>query len=130
LTTLDKELKLKKGVKLAFILLTLFVLTCCNKTEKNLLATDIRGPWYLNKWTTYHTLIFDDSAVHVDNNIDTVFTLNYFIDDNLLLTTTQNENKTMVDTILMLTSDSLVLSGIRDVKEKRIYSRTKKEWSK
>ena len=63
----------------------------------------------------------------MDNNIDTVFTLNYFIDDNLLLTASQNGTKTMVDTIIMLTSDSLVLSGIRDVKEKRIYTRMKKK---
>jgi hypothetical protein len=109
------------------ILLTLVFVTSCAKTESKLLAIDINGSWYLNRWATYHTLTFHDSTVYVDNDIDTVFTLNYLIDDNLLLTTTQNENKVMIDTILMLTSDSLVLSGIRDVKEKRIYSRTKKE---
>lgn len=103
-----------------------FILTSCGKTESKLLAVDINETWYLNKWTTYHTLTFDDSSVRADNNVDTVFTLNYFIDDNLLLTTPQNENRTTGDTILMLTSDSLVLSGIRDVKEKRIYTRTKK----
>jgi hypothetical protein len=101
------------------------MLTCCNKSERPLLATDIRGPWYLNKWTSYHTLTFNDSTVFVDNSTDTVFTLKYFIDDNLLLTTNQFGQQT-TDTITRLTSDSLVLSGIRDIQERRSYTRTKK----
>jgi hypothetical protein len=126
LTTLDKELNLKKGLILTFFLLAL-VLTCCNKTEKNLLATDIRGTWYLNKWTSYHTLTFDDSTIFVDNNTDTVFTFSYTIDDNLLLTRAQFEQQSTVDTITWLTSDSLVLSGIHSIREIRSYNRTKKK---
>jgi len=125
LTTLEKGIKLKKRVKLIFVLLIPFVLTYYNKNETPLLATDIRGPWYLNKWTSYNTLIFSDSTVFVDNSTDTVFTLKYFIDDNLLLTTNQLGQQA-TDTITWLTSDSLVLSGIRDIQERRSYTRTKK----
>jgi hypothetical protein len=128
LDNLRQGIKLKKGAKLIFVLLTQFVLSCCNKSERPLLATDIRGPWYLNKWTSYHTLTFNDSTVFVDNGTDTVFTLKYFIDDNLLLTTNQFGQQT-TDTITWLTSDSLVLSGIRDIQERRSYTRTKKKWN-
>jgi 3D (Asp-Asp-Asp) domain-containing protein len=110
--------------------LTFFVVVSCSRTENKISPTNIKGTWYLNKWTTYHTLTFDDSTVSVDNNVDTIFTLSYVIKDNSLVTVTQYGNKLMVNKIDKLTVDSLVLDGIHDVKEKRKYSRTKRDWDK
>lgn len=125
---MDKEINFKERYKMYFVLLVMFTLTCCNETEKPLLATDIRGPWYLNEWTSYHTLTFNDTTVDVDNSADTIFTLKYSIDDNLLVTTNQL-GQTTVDTITWLTSDSLVITGIREITEQRSYSRTKRKWN-
>jgi hypothetical protein len=102
----------------------------CSRTENKISPADIKGTWYLNEWTTYHTLTFDDTTVSVDNNVDTVFTLDYVIKDNSLVTVTQYGNKMMVNKIDKLTVDSLVLDGVHDVKEKRKYSRTKRDWVK
>ncbi len=74
--------------------------------------------------------MFDDTTISVDNNVDTAFTLSYVIKDNSLLTVTRYGNKIMVNKINKLTADSLVLDGIHNVKEKRIYSRTKTDWGK
>ena len=111
-------------------LLTLFVVVACSRTESKISPADIKGTWYVNKWTTYHTLTFDDSTVSVANNVDTVFTLSYVIKDNSLVTVTHYGNKMMVNKIDKLTIDSLVLDGVHDVKEKRKYSRTKRDWDK
>lgn len=121
---------MKKIFPSTVFLLTLLVVTSCTRTENKISPVDIKGTWYLNKWTTYHTLMFDDTTISVDNNVDTAFTLSYVIKDNSLLTVTRYGNKIMVNKINKLTADSLVLDGIHNVKEKRIYSRTKTDWGK
>jgi len=86
----------------------------CSTTENKISPADIKVTWYFNKWTTYHTLTFDDSTVSVDNNVDTVFTLSYGIKDNSLVTVTQYGNKMMVNKINKLT----VLDGYIMLKKK------------
>lgn len=110
----------------AFVLI-IFVAIGSSGIENKISRTDIKGTWFLNKWTTYHTLTFDDSTITVDNNIDTIFTLSYLIKDNSLITVTQYGNKMMINKINKLTVDSLVLEGIHNIKEKRIYTRTRKD---
>ena len=97
-----------------------------SKTEQQILTRKlIKGTWYLNKWITYHTLIFNDSTVFVDNNVDTVFRLNYSVTRDTLITWTGNFNQVLKNKIMSISSDTLVLDGMREVAVKRIYTRTK-----
>ena len=119
-----------KKIILAFSLLT-FILDGCSDSKTascNQPTTDIKGTWYLNKWTDYHTLVFNDATVYVDNQVDTVFTLKYLIKADTLIVfagqpTTQFKNK-----IVCLTKENLTVDGIGEVKETRTYSREKKEF--
>ena len=96
-TKTRKEIYLKVGYALVFLGFVLQLVSNELKSKSNSIAQNndktekisnvnrlkdyrqfIKGHWYLNKWTTYHTLIFSDSSVFVDNNVDTVFTLNIF----------------------------------------------------
>lgn len=111
--------------------LVIFVLaTSCSRIENKISPDDIKGTWYLNKWTTYHTLTFDDSTVLADNNIDTIFTFDYSVLNNSLILTTLYGDKIFVNKIITLTKDTLVLDGVRGTKEMRSYSRIKKVFNK
>ena len=103
------------------------MLTSCGQAKKRITTADLEGNWYLNKWTTYHTLIFSDKTVFVDNNVDTVFTLNYSLSNDTLITWTSPERK-IKNKIISITKDNLTLDGIQDIKETRNYSRTKTEY--
>ena len=109
----------------------------CNRTDKQaaqgkpskqIQVGDLEGNWYLNKWTTYHTLIISDSTIFVDNNIDTVFTLNYSVSDDTLKTWPTETNRIFKNKILKLTNENLIVDGIADIKELRTYSRKRTEF--
>ena len=117
---------LKKTFPPTVFLLTLFAAVACNGTKNKISPADIKGIWYLNQWTTFRTIYFDDSTVY---NVYTDSMLSYVIKGNSLVTVTQYGNK-MVNKIYKLTPDSLVLDGMHDVKEKRKYSRKKMAWDK
>src|ERR1700741_5205898 len=87
----------------------------------------IKGAWYYNEWTLYHTLIFDNNTVYIDNHIDTVFTLNYSVSNDSLTLWNGQLPKPSICKILTLTNDTLILQGILDTKEIRGYSR-KRKW--
>ena len=98
----------------------------CNSIRSTINPSQIKGDWYLNKWASYHTLKFYNSTVFVDNNIDTVFTLNYSITNDTLLLWSKNPNKKKVIKLIKLTKDILVIEGIEGVPDKRSYTRIMK----
>ena len=138
---IKKEMALKIGYGLIFIG---FILQLIAAERNNVVAvnsnnkivktitlnssgnlTNIKGNWYLNKWAPYHTLKFTDSTVFVDNNIDTVFTLNYSINDDTIATWANTTIPKLKNKIILLSADSLVLDGIRDNNVLMKYSRRK-----
>jgi len=118
---------MKELFSLIIILSATIFCSCKFKEKKDVLA-EIKGTWYLNKWTSYHTLIFGDSTVFVDNNVDTVFTLNYFIANDSLITWSGQSNKKNSTRIISINKDTLVLDGIEGVTNKLDYSRIKKPY--
>ena len=100
------------------------------QTSNQITSDEIKGSWYRNKWTSYHTLIFSDKTVFVDNNVDTVFTLNYSFAHDTLITWTGQTNQKFKNKIISITKDNLVLDGIQEIVGTRIYSRTKDNQNK
>ena len=92
---------------------------------KQITTANIKGNWYLNKWTTYHTLIIGDSTIFVDHNIDTIFTLHYSVYNDTLKTWATGTHKIFKNKIVELTNENLILEGIAEVDERRTYSRIK-----
>jgi hypothetical protein len=107
------------------ILIILTVLSSYGQTEKKNVAKDIKGSWYLNKWTSYHTLIIRDSSIFIDNSVDTVFTIYYSLSDDSLITW-RIPDKKFANKIISITPDSLVIDGILGDKLKRKYSKKNK----
>ena len=86
----------------------------------------LKGKWYLNKWTMYHTLDFSDSTVFCDNHVDTVFTLNYRVFEDTIETEHPHFPGKHKRRIKRLNGTELVLEGFHDSRAELIYSRTKK----
>jgi hypothetical protein len=86
----------------------------------------INGSWYLNQWTMYHTLQFDDSTVFVDNHIDTVFRSRYSISNDSLVLSVGKKGERSTHKILLLSPDSLVLQNFADGRDTLRYSREKR----
>ena len=104
------------------------ILLGCTDTTSPKEQASIKGIWYLNQWTTYHTLIFSDRSVQCDNNIDTVFSLGYIVRNDSLITMS-DANDIKGHKIIRLTNTDLVLDGFHDSNEQRKYSREKKKWN-
>jgi hypothetical protein len=99
-----------------------------NKATRRISTDDIKGEWYLNKWTMYHTLSFTDTSVFVDNHIDSVFTLNFYLSNDTLILKDNNSRVTYREKIIKLTQDTLVIRSFRKNQNILGYSRTKREW--
>jgi hypothetical protein len=116
---------------LVLFCLTILSLTSCEpKRQKYYSGTDILGTWYLNEWTSYHTLRFTDSTVFIDNHIDTIFLLNYSVDMDTLRMSPLYDNRQFANYIIKLTKDTVLLKGLIDTKEKRTYVRNKDDWKR
>jgi hypothetical protein len=100
-----------------------------NRTIRKITKDDIKGNWYLNKWTMYHTLSFADKTVFVDNNIDSVFTLNYSLSNDTLILYDNNSIIKYKEKIITLTKDTLIIKNIENKQNILGYSRTKREWA-
>lgn len=113
-----------------FYLIVFFVLAlsaCTQKqTAKKVTLQSIQGRWYLNKWTSANTLDFSDTTVFVGNSVDTVFTLNYKLSNDTLITWDDASHHKFKSKIVEVTHDNLVLETFYDINEKRVYSRTSK----
>ena len=109
-----------KNLFLAFIIL---VLISCKPLSNIDTKHNLQGKWYLNKWLPYNFLNFSDSTVFVENSIDTVFTLNYSISNDILITWLGSSKKYRHQ-IIKLTDCELILDGIHDQEGKLIYTRT------
>jgi hypothetical protein len=95
---------------------------------KKITTEDIKGNWYLNKWTMYHTLKFDEKTLFVDNHIDSVFYSNYSLyNDTLLLQDNYSKIK-YKNKIIAITRDTLVIRSFGNGTDTLGYSRTKREW--
>jgi hypothetical protein len=97
-------------------------------TTANNIIADIKGKWFINKWTMYHTLSFGDTTVFVDNHIDSVFTLLYSLSYDTLSFFDNKSNMTYHEKIITLTTDTLIIKSLRNKKDILGYSRIKREW--
>ncbi|WP_316786533.1 hypothetical protein [Pedobacter frigiditerrae] len=99
------------------------------RTTRQITTEDIKGEWYLNKWTMYHTLSFADTTVFVDNHIDSVFTLLYSLSKDTLILHDNKSNITYKEKIITLTPDTLIIKSFGEHRNITGYSRTKREWT-
>jgi hypothetical protein len=88
----------------------------------------IKGKWYLNKWTMYHTLVFSDKTVFVDNHVDSVFTVNYTVSNDTLILRDNDSTIQYKNKIVAITKDTLVIKSFGSGADTLGYSRTKREW--
>jgi hypothetical protein len=112
-------------------MLALLVLLSCSPPQgRNIPRAElILGKWYLNQWTSYHTLDFDGKRVFVDNSTDTVFRMNYMISNDTLVTWSESGGEVYRTRITDLTKETLSLNGfLRDPKE-RVYTRKQQDVS-
>ena len=89
---------------------------------------DIKGKWYLNKWTMYHTLSFADTTVFVDNHIDSVFYSNYSLHNDTLVLQDNDLRIKYKNKIIAITKDTLIIRSFGNGADTLGYSRTKREW--
>jgi hypothetical protein len=94
---------------------------------RQITSDDIKGNWYLNKWTMYHTLVFNDKTVFVDNHIDSVFTVNYSLSNDTLILR-HYDSTIYKKKIIAITKDTLVIESLNNRKDTLRYSRIKREW--
>ncbi len=99
-----------------------------NRMIRQITKDDIKGNWYLNKWTMYHTLSFADTTVFVDNHIDSVFTLNYSLSNDTLILHDNKLRITYKEKIITLTQDTLIIKSFGNNQNILGYSRTKRKW--
>lgn len=100
-----------------------------NFCERRSINSDaIKGKWYLNEWTMYHTLVFSDNTVFVDNHIDSVFTLNYSVSNDTLILGDYNSTIKYKNKIITITNDTLVIKSFGGDADTLGYSRIKREW--
>ena len=98
------------------------------QSQTEFFSENIKGLWYLNQWTLYHTLDFSKETVYVDNHIDSVFTLNYSFFNDTLYTWSPMTRKKFAYKIIKLTKDTFVLKGFYQCADTLCYSRIKKAW--
>lgn len=97
-------------------------------SSQQITLDDLKGNWYQNKWTLYHTLEFSDKTVFVDNHIDSVFTVNYSVSNDTLISWDNESTVKYKANILAITKDTLVLKGFSGSADTLRYSRTKRKW--
>ena len=114
-----------KHVLLVILLGSLLLFCKSPLKQKSITKNALLGTWYLNKWAPYHTLLFGDSTVFVDNNVDTVFTLNYLISNDSIITWLDFTAR-FGHRIIELNNENLILDGIHDDSGKLRYSRINK----
>ncbi len=99
-----------------------------NRTTQQITIDDIKGKWYLNKWTMYHTLSFADTTVFVDNHIDSVFYSNYSIHNGTLILKDNDRTLRYNNKIIAISKDTLIIRSFGNDADTLSYSRTKREW--
>ncbi len=99
-----------------------------NIKKQKITIDDIKGKWYLNKWTMYHTLSFADTTVFVDNHIDSVFYCKYSLHNDTLVLQDNDLKIKYKNRIIAITKDTLVIRSFGNSADTLGYSRTKREW--
>lgn len=99
-----------------------------NKTTHQITIDDIKGKWYLNKWTMYHTLYFSDTNVFMDNHIDSVFYNIYSLHIDTLILQDNNLKIKYKNRIIAISKDTLIIRSFGNGADTLCYSRTKREW--
>jgi len=99
-----------------------------NIKTRQITIDDIKGEWYLNKWTMYHTLSFADTTVFVDNHIDSVFYSNYSLHNDTLVLQDNDLKIKYKNKIIAITKDTLIIKSFGNGADTSGYSRTKREW--
>jgi len=112
---------------LIFVLLILLGCSCSEQSKKDY-SVDIKRNWYMNRWRPFNDLQFGDSTVFVGNSTDTVFTLNYTLSNDTLITWFGSPAHKYRHKILLLSKDSLILKGMHDEADTLKYSDTKKPY--
>lgn len=81
------------------------------------------GTWKTGNDEMYHTLmVYDDSSMMVDNNIDTMYTCNYKIAANSIIVFDGRNNMSM-HKILKFNKDSFIVQGMMKSEERMAYYR-------
>ncbi len=127
--------------KLALFVSSLFLFIACgqlnnrnaNKAARSVEVRQInpgqiKGTWYLNKWTMYHTLIFSDSTLFADNHIDSVFTLNYSTAGDTLILRGSDSKIAYAQKIIAFSNDTLIIKSFDGSGDTLWYSKTKRPW--
>ncbi|CCG52990.1 Hypothetical lipoprotein precursor [Flavobacterium indicum GPTSA100-9 = DSM 17447] len=123
----------------AFLAFGILLISCRNsngdlktqnekKEQKNISAEQLAGKWYLNKWTYYHTLVFNEHSIYVDNHIDSVFFLKFRLSHDTLITWSDNPKKVSKNRILKVSKDTLIFEEFLNIKHKIGYSKTEREF--
>jgi hypothetical protein len=99
-----------------------------NVKTQQITIDDIKGEWYLNKWTMYHTLSFSDTTIFVDNHIDSVFYSNYSLHNDTLILQDNDLKIKYKNRIIAITKDTLIIRSFGNGADTLGYSRTKREW--
>lgn len=99
-----------------------------NRKKQKITIDDIKGKWYLNKWTMYHTLSFANTTVFVDNHIDSVFYSNYSLNNDTLILKENDRTIRYKNRIIAISKDTLIIKSLGIGADTLHYSRTKREW--
>ncbi|MBA4260084.1 MAG: hypothetical protein C0446_13045 [Chitinophaga sp.] len=79
--------------------------------KQKITIDDIKGKWYLNKWTMYLTLSFADTTVFVDNHIDSVFYSNYSLHNDTLILKDNDRTITYKNRIIAISNHTLIIKS-------------------
>ncbi len=99
-----------------------------NIKKQKITIDDIKGKWYLNKCTMYHTLSFANTTVFVDNHVDSVFYCKYSLHNDTLVLQDNDLKIKYKNKIIAITKDTLVIRSFGNSADTLSYSRTKREW--
>ena len=99
-----------------------------NVKTQQITIDDIKGEWYLNKWTMYHTLSFSDTTIFVDNHIDSVFYSKFSLHNDTLILQDNDLKVKYKNRIIAITKDTLIIRSFGNGADTLGYSRTKREW--
>ena len=103
-------------------LLPVLAISSCRPKPLKVTKEDLKGGWHLNIWTSANNLIIDDTCIFVDNDVDTVFTLQYLLSHDTLTTWSSPQYK-FSNRIILISKDSLILDGFYNIEGIHRYAR-------
>lgn len=114
---------------LSIIPFCILVLSCnsiSNSSNQNTIeisSEQLIGSWTTGEWEMYHTLIFEDSQLVIDNLIDTIFRFEYHLNGQSLILTDYN-NDTITVEIKVFNLPQMTLKGFNSENNLMHYTKT------